>query len=215
MWKLIGALVLAAIGAIVVKKIMDSGQGDLHIPSPDEDKFRRQYDRTQQHGGIPTPQINPGFDLSRLISFFTKLGISPNEDSAFTHLLYAIENNTFKEIVKIIYSKLNTPSDLAAIISSADGVIDEDFEFSQPMGGPYISWEQIQKVCKEESISTNGNIDQMIKTLIKSKINSGVDMFMQQFDFSFKKFIRKFDNGEDVTMDFLHIKSRLEKLAAE
>lgn len=215
MWNLIGALVLAAIGAIVVKKIMDSNQGDLHIPSPGEERFRRQQSRPQQYRTVPTPQINPGFDLSRLVSIFTKLGVSPNEDSAFTHLLYAVENSTFKEVVKIINSKSNTPSDLAAIIASADGVIDEDFEFSQPTGGPYISKEQIQRICREESVSISDDVDQMIKMLIKTKINSGLDMFMQQFDFAFQKFIRKYNNGEDVTEDYSHIKSRFSKLASD
>lgn len=214
MWNIIGTLVLVAIGAIVAKKILSPRQVDFHIPSPNEDRFRIQHSNQHPGENIPTVKADSGFDLSRLNGFFLKLRVSLEEDSAFKHLLYAIEHSSFNEVVKAIDSKSNTPKDLAEIISSSNGIIDEDFDFSDSLGGPYISADELRKICIEESISPCENADNMVKNLIKLKINSGVDVFMQQFEYVFQKFLRKYNSGEDVSEDFMRIKSRFEKLAS-
>ena len=214
MWKIIGALVLVAIGAIVAKKSLFPRQEEFHIPSPHEDRFRRQHNNRQSGRNIPNVKANNGFDLSRLKGFFVKLGVSLEEDSAFKHLLYAIERSSFNEVVKAVDSKSNSPKDLVEIISSSNGVIDEEFDFSSSLGGPYISVEELRKICEEESLGTCDNVDDMVKKLIKLKINSGVDIFMKQFEFSFQKILRKYNSGEDVAEDFIRIKSRFEKLVS-
>lgn len=209
MWKLISAIVLAALGIVTAKKCFSSSKRGIHIPSPNEEKFSNS---SEPHNSRPN-QIHSKkdeFDLSKLQPLFDAFSIEVTAYDALYHLLNAIEKKSYNETLKAIVEKAKTPSDLVELANSPlpDDAFNE-ITFIQGQGSPCINKDYIIKLCIDKGISEVGSLDDLVKRLIAANTKSGMQHFNIVYGYRIQSMKEGMDRGEDVSVKFKEIMNKI------
>ena len=216
MWEVISVIVLIAVGLVGVKKLQSSKRKGIHIPSPNEDRFSSQTNCSESVKPSQPVQRHDGLDLSRLKSIFESYSIEVSAYDALYHLLNAIEKKSYIETLRAVNEKASTPADLIELINSQLPMEAFDkIQLGTAQGGPFVSKDYIKNLCKDVKISSEGNVEDLVKNLIIANVKSGMQHFYTVFEFKLQNMKRKFDAGEDISKDFADIKAKFaERLRA-
>ena len=216
MWEVISVIVLIAVGLVGVKKLQSSQRKRINIPSPNEDRFSNQVNHTESVRTSQHAQRHDDFDLSSLIDLFKSYSIEVSAYDALYHLLNAIEKKSYLETLRAVNEKVSTPADLIELINSQLPMEAFDkIQFGTAQGGPFVSKDYVKNLCKDVKNSAEGNVEDLVKSLIVANVKSGMQHFYTVFEFKLQNMKRKFDAGENISKDFADIKAKFaEKLRA-
>ena len=209
MWKIISAIVLAALGIVAAKKYHSSSKRGIHIPSPNEEKFSHSYDAHSARLN-EIHSMKDVFDLSKLQPLFDAFSIEVTAYDALYHLLNAIEKKSYIETLKAIVENAKTPSDLVELANSP--LPEDSFKeitFIQGQGSPCVNKDYITKLCIDKGVSDEGSLDDLVKRLIAANTKTGMQHFNVVFGYRIQSMKEDMDRGEDVSVKFKEIMEKI------
>ena len=210
MWHIIGGIVLGLVGFFIGKQFQQSRTNESSKSATVENGSDKKHDVIVDARRVPQ---HDGFDLSKLRNLYANASVDMNEYDSFRHLLGSLKTESYFNVLRAVDNNSATVKNLVEIVENATYQIEanDNIALGEALGGPYISKEEIYKICNDEGISTIGDIDNVVVSLILLKINDGMKLFGDSFGYRFNNLVKRFRAGEDVEKDFMKIKHQFQR----